>query len=62
MQGSIAYTGEDFAEAVELLRGGAAQATPLITQRASLADIGEAFEVQLQKDRSLKVVVVPNAG
>ncbi len=62
MQGSIAYTGEDFAEAVELLRGGAAQATPLITQRASLADIGEAFEVQLQKDRSLKVVVIPNAG
>jgi 2-desacetyl-2-hydroxyethyl bacteriochlorophyllide A dehydrogenase len=62
LQGSIAYTGEDFAEAVELLRAGAAQATPLITQRASLADIGEAFEVQLQKDRSLKVVVMPNAG
>jgi (R,R)-butanediol dehydrogenase/meso-butanediol dehydrogenase/diacetyl reductase len=62
LQGSIAYTGADFADAVELLRGGAAQATPLITQRASLDDVGEAFEVQLQKDRSLKVVVVPNAG
>ena len=62
LQGSIAYTGEDFADAVELLRSGAAQATALITQRASLDDVGEAFEVQLQKDRSLKVVVVPNAG
>lgn len=62
LQGSIAYTGEDFADAVELLRSGAAQATPLITQRASLDDVGEAFEVQLQKDRSLKVIVVPNAG
>jgi (R,R)-butanediol dehydrogenase / meso-butanediol dehydrogenase / diacetyl reductase len=62
LQGSIAYTGEDFADAVELLRTGKAQATPLITQRASLDDIGEAFEVQLQKDRSLKVVVIPNGG
>jgi threonine dehydrogenase-like Zn-dependent dehydrogenase len=62
LQGSIAYTGEDFADAVELLRSGQAQATPLITQRASLDDIGEAFEVQLQKDRSLKVVVMPNGG
>ena len=61
-QGSIAYTGEDFADAVELLRAGAALATPLITQRASLDDVSEAFEVQLQKDRSLKVVVVLNAG
>lgn len=62
LQGSIAYTGEDFADAVELLRSGKAQATPLITQRAALDDIGEAFEVQLQKDRSLKVVVIPNGG
>ena len=33
LQGSIAYTGEDFADAVELLRSGKAKATPLITQR-----------------------------
>lgn len=62
LQGSIAYTGEDFAEAVELLRSGKAQSTPLITQRTSLDEIGDAFEVQLQKDRSLKVVVMPNGG
>jgi 2-desacetyl-2-hydroxyethyl bacteriochlorophyllide A dehydrogenase len=62
LQGSIAYTGEDFADAVELLRSGKAQATPLITQRTSLDEIGDAFEVQLEKDRSLKVVVMPNGG
>jgi (R,R)-butanediol dehydrogenase/meso-butanediol dehydrogenase/diacetyl reductase len=62
LQGSIAYTGQDFADAVELLRSGKAQSTPLITQRAALDDIGEAFEVQLEKDKSLKVVVTPNGG
>jgi 2-desacetyl-2-hydroxyethyl bacteriochlorophyllide A dehydrogenase len=62
LQGSIAYTAADFADAVELLRSGKAQATPLITQRAGLADIMQAFEVQLEKDRSLKVVVTPNGG
>lgn len=62
LQGSIAYTAADFANAVELLRSGKAQATPLITQRAPLGDIADAFEVQLQKDRSLKVVVTPNGG
>jgi (R,R)-butanediol dehydrogenase / meso-butanediol dehydrogenase / diacetyl reductase len=62
LQGSIAYTGQDFADAVELLKGGKAQSTPLITQRAALDDIGEAFEIQLEKDKSLKVVVTPNGG
>jgi threonine dehydrogenase-like Zn-dependent dehydrogenase len=62
MQGSIAYTAADFADAVELLRTGKAQATPLITQRSPLGEIAEAFEVQLEKDRSLKVVVTPNGG
>ena len=36
------------------------QADPLITQRESLDDIGGAFEVQLEKDRSLKVLVIPS--
>jgi 2-desacetyl-2-hydroxyethyl bacteriochlorophyllide A dehydrogenase len=62
LQGSIAYTAEDFAEAVELLRRGDAQADPLITQREPLASITEAFEVQLEKDRSLKVLVTPAGG
>jgi 2-desacetyl-2-hydroxyethyl bacteriochlorophyllide A dehydrogenase len=59
MLGSIAYTSEDFAEAIRLLEEGAAKAEPLITQREALDDIGEAFETQLRKDRSLKVLVTP---
>jgi (R,R)-butanediol dehydrogenase/meso-butanediol dehydrogenase/diacetyl reductase len=62
LQGSIAYTSEDFDEAVRLLSTGAAQAAPLITQRESLDDISGAFEVQLSKDRSLKVLVTPSGG
>ena len=59
LQGSIAYTSEDFAEAIELLRSGAARADTLITQREKLDDIQGAFGVQLEKDRSLKVLVTP---
>jgi threonine dehydrogenase-like Zn-dependent dehydrogenase len=59
LQGSIAYTGEDFSEAVALVREGKVQAGPLITQRHSLDAIAQAFEVQLDKDRSLKVLVTP---
>jgi 2-desacetyl-2-hydroxyethyl bacteriochlorophyllide A dehydrogenase len=61
LQGSIAYTGEDFADAVALITGGAVQAGPLVTQHRSLDQIGEAFEVQLEKDQSLKVIVTPHA-
>lgn len=60
MQGSIAYTGEDFAAAVEMIRSGKAQSEPLITHRESLDDISEAFAVQLEKDRSIKVLVTPD--
>lgn len=59
LQGSIAYTNEDFAGAVALISSGQVQVGPLITQRHSLDEIGEAFEVQLEKDRSLKVLVTP---
>ena len=59
LQGSIAYTGEDFAAAVELIRTGKAQSDPLITHREPLDDISEAFGVQLEKDRSIKVLVTP---
>jgi 2-desacetyl-2-hydroxyethyl bacteriochlorophyllide A dehydrogenase len=61
LQGSIAYTGVDFADAVAMIRSGQAQSDPLITHRESLEDIGEAFGVQLEKDRSIKVLVTPDA-
>jgi 2-desacetyl-2-hydroxyethyl bacteriochlorophyllide A dehydrogenase len=59
LQGSIAYTGEDFRDAVELVRSGQAQAEPLITQRESLENVSGAFSVQLRKDESIKVLVKP---
>jgi 2-desacetyl-2-hydroxyethyl bacteriochlorophyllide A dehydrogenase len=59
LQGSIAYTSEDFRDAVELLSKGIARAEPLITHRKLLDDIGEAFAVQLRKDESIKVLVEP---
>jgi (R,R)-butanediol dehydrogenase / meso-butanediol dehydrogenase / diacetyl reductase len=59
LQGSIAYTGEDFADAVEMLASGKAQSSPLITQREPLDQVGEAFTVQLKKDSSIKVLVNP---
>ena len=62
LQGSIAYTSEDFADAIELLRSGAARADTLITQRERLDDVADAFRVQLEKDRSLKVLVKPDGG
>jgi (R,R)-butanediol dehydrogenase / meso-butanediol dehydrogenase / diacetyl reductase len=62
LQGAIAYTSEDFAAAVEMLRSGAARADTLITQREPLDEIARAFEAQLAKDTSLKVIVNPNAG
>lgn len=62
LQGSIAYTEADFAEAVALLADERVKVGPLITQVLRLDEIGEAFEIQLEKDRSLKVLVTPNGG
>jgi threonine dehydrogenase-like Zn-dependent dehydrogenase len=60
MQGSIAYTSDDFGEAVALISRGAVQSAPLITHREPLDAVSDAFAVQLEKDRSLKVLIMPN--
>jgi 2-desacetyl-2-hydroxyethyl bacteriochlorophyllide A dehydrogenase len=62
MQGSIAYTSDDFGEAVALISRGAVQSAPLITQREPLDAVADAFAVQLEKDRSLKVLITPNGA
>jgi 2-desacetyl-2-hydroxyethyl bacteriochlorophyllide A dehydrogenase len=59
LQGSIAYTSEDFREAVRLLSTGEAEVGPLVTHRKPLEQIRDAFSVQLQKDESIKVLVTP---
>jgi threonine dehydrogenase-like Zn-dependent dehydrogenase len=59
LQGSIAYTSEDFREAVELLSSGVARVDPLITHHQPLDRIDEAFSMQLRKNESIKVLVEP---
>jgi 2-desacetyl-2-hydroxyethyl bacteriochlorophyllide A dehydrogenase len=58
-QGSIAYTSDDFQEAVRLLSEGIALVDPLITHRQSLDEIDAAFSMQLRKNESIKVLVEP---
>ncbi len=59
MVASVMVTPEDFAEAVELLRSGRAAGAPLVTHRAELADLPAAFELQCDKDATIKVMVSP---
>ena len=59
MVASVMVTPEDFAEAVELLRSGRAAGSPLVTHRAALDDLPAAFELQCDKDATIKVMVSP---
>ncbi len=61
LQGSIAYTASDFAEAVRLLADGEATGRAAHhAARAAATTSPSAFAVQLDKDQSLKVMVLPN--
>jgi (R,R)-butanediol dehydrogenase / meso-butanediol dehydrogenase / diacetyl reductase len=57
--GSVMIRPEEFREAIELLRSGAAVAAPLVTHRAPLADLPAAFELQCDKDATIKVMIAP---
>jgi len=57
--GSVMVTPDDFRKALELLQSGQALAAPLVTHRATLADLPAAFELQCDKDRTVKVMVAP---
>ncbi len=57
IRGSVTYTHEQFAEAVELLASGRIASEPLITQRHPLSDLGRAFEEQLHKEATVKVMI-----
>ena len=59
--GSIAYTSEDYADAIELLRTGQVRADALINRHERLDDIGAAFQVQLEKEHALRILVTPNS-
>jgi len=57
--GSVMVTPDDFRKAIELLQSGQAVAAPLVTHRAALADLPAAFELQCDKDATVKVMVSP---
>ena len=57
--GSVMVAPDDFRKALELLQSGQALAAPLVTHRAALADLQAAFELQCDKDRTVKVMVSP---
>ena len=52
-------TPEDFTESLELLRSGRAVGERLVTHRAPLDDLPAAFELQCDKDATIKVMVAP---
>jgi (R,R)-butanediol dehydrogenase / meso-butanediol dehydrogenase / diacetyl reductase len=54
---SAMVTPEDFRDSLAMLAAGEVAAQPLVTQRRPLAEIDEAFQVQLEKYRAVKVLV-----
>jgi threonine dehydrogenase-like Zn-dependent dehydrogenase len=56
--GSFGYRTE-FAQALELLASGRVRTLPLVTQQLPLERIVEGFETQLDKQRSVKVMIRP---
>lgn len=57
--GSAMVTPADFTDAVDLLRSGRVTTSGLVTHRRPLADIADAFAVQADAERSVKVLVHP---
>jgi (R,R)-butanediol dehydrogenase/meso-butanediol dehydrogenase/diacetyl reductase len=59
MVASVMVTPEDFVESLELLRSGRAVGERLVTHRAALAGLPDAFALQCDKDATIKVMVAP---
>ncbi len=59
LDGTFAYSGDEFAAAVGLLADGVVDATALVSHRFALAEAAEAFEVQSDASASVKVLVQP---
>lgn len=56
IKGSLFYTGNDFKEAIAMMDAGL-DITPIISHHFSLADLPQAFQVQADSSKSVKVVV-----
>jgi len=59
IQGSWGFTLEEYAQALELIRSGKVDRKPLITHEFPLDRVKEAFEVQLNYDEAIKVLLKP---
>lgn len=59
VRGLLAYTHDDFLEALELMSDGRVDRKPLITHRFPLADTTAAFEAQINTAETLKAVIQP---
>lgn len=57
LRGSAMVTPDGFRRAIDLLARGEAQAQPLITQRMPLDRLGDAFDLQLDKNATMKVMI-----
>ncbi|MCR9278768.1 MAG: zinc-binding dehydrogenase [Pseudomonadaceae bacterium] len=59
VRGLLAYTHDDFLEALQLMSDGKVDRKPLITHRFPLAETAAAFEAQINTAETLKAVIQP---
>lgn len=57
IRGSLFYTPDDFLEAIDLMNSGKVDLGPIVSHHFPLNELSEAFKVQADSSRSVKVVV-----
>ncbi|TRZ43157.1 zinc-dependent alcohol dehydrogenase [Robertkochia solimangrovi] len=57
IQGSLFYTPEDFLEAIDLMASGKVDLSPIVSHHFPLNELSEAFAVQADSSKSVKVIV-----
>jgi 2-desacetyl-2-hydroxyethyl bacteriochlorophyllide A dehydrogenase len=57
--GTSGYSDDDWNEAFDMVERGTVDVSRIVTHRMPLADINEAFATQFDRNRSVKVMVVP---
>lgn len=57
IKGSLFYTNKDFQEAIDLMESGSVDLTPIISHHFPLDELPEAFKVQADSSKSVKVII-----
>ena len=60
INGSLFYTDDDFAEAIDLLASGKSNISSIVTHTFPLNELPEAFKIQADSSKSVKVMVESN--